>query len=426
MAIPFGELNWSTDFEQKLVIMPLDADDDAGVFAIMLPQKVDKSLRGLQIYRPYELTNNGKGDTFVNNYMLLTLRKPSSEAGTLETVLEVLSTQEHAATIPTIQKDMSLPNFSLDDRPTSSSSFTIPEMNSDLQLPLVRVAETVVDDERSVASKRRKTSSTPGESHNTTGYIRIDGNGMGIPVQVAGTPSPSESEREVAKSPCLDESVPRGNSPAQQQNTMIPEPSILEMPESKSPNAVRSIPGDSIPAQRQSTMMPERPQTILRATNAPSPVQSTPKNESHVQQPRMTIPDASKQTVQNTEAPIPVQSKPLHLTEEQAESVCLVWTIKDTEMEYDFVHTLGECKTFAGLLALLEEDAESIPTIADILAKTKTWRMTFRLGDGTNKAIVVRKGAEAAFNRLKITLAQAPFWISGPNSTVDVELKSLG
>ncbi len=36
--------------------MPLDGDDDAGVFAIMLPQKIDRSLHGLQAYRPYEVS----------------------------------------------------------------------------------------------------------------------------------------------------------------------------------------------------------------------------------------------------------------------------------------------------------------------------------------------------------------------------------
>ncbi|KAI1519498.1 hypothetical protein PtrSN002B_003240 [Pyrenophora tritici-repentis] len=406
----------------KLVIMPLDGDDNAGVFAIMLPQKVDRSLRGLQIYRPYELTNDGKGDTFVNNYMLLTLRNPISEAGTLETVLEVLSTQEHAATI---QKDVSLPNYVLDDLPTSSYSSTIPEINSGLRLPIARVAETIVDDETSVASKRRKTGSTPGESYNTTGYNRLDGTGMDTPAEVALTPESSEPEREVAKSPCLDESVTKGNSPAQQQSMMTPEPSILEAPADKAPNSVQSIPRDDSPVQRLSTMMPELPQPALHATNAPISVQSIPRDEIPVQQPKTMKPEAPKRTIQTTEASIPVQSKPLGITDEQAECVHLVWTVNDSEIEYDFVHTLGECKTFAGLLSLLEEDAEAIPAIAGILARTKTWRMTFRLSDGTKKAIVARKGAEAAFNRLKLTLAQAPIWSSNPNSTVDVELKLL-
>lgn len=40
---------------QKVVIMPLDGDDDAGVFAIMIPQTNDRSLHGLQSFRPYEV-----------------------------------------------------------------------------------------------------------------------------------------------------------------------------------------------------------------------------------------------------------------------------------------------------------------------------------------------------------------------------------
>jgi hypothetical protein len=36
--------------------MPLDGDDDAGVFAIMIPQKSDRSLHGLQSFRPYEVS----------------------------------------------------------------------------------------------------------------------------------------------------------------------------------------------------------------------------------------------------------------------------------------------------------------------------------------------------------------------------------
>ena len=41
---------------QKVVVMPLDGDDDAGVFAIMIPQKSDRSLHGLQSFRPYEVS----------------------------------------------------------------------------------------------------------------------------------------------------------------------------------------------------------------------------------------------------------------------------------------------------------------------------------------------------------------------------------
>ncbi|CAO2648041.1 Nn.00g089630.m01.CDS01 [Neocucurbitaria sp. VM-36] len=76
--------------KQKLVIMPLDGDDEVGMFCIMLPQPNDRSLRGLQSYRPYELLNGGKGDIFDNKFMLLSLRNTSRDIGTLETVREVL------------------------------------------------------------------------------------------------------------------------------------------------------------------------------------------------------------------------------------------------------------------------------------------------------------------------------------------------
>ena len=355
--------------------MPLDADDDPGVFAIMLPQKLDRSLRGLQSYRPYELTNGGVGDTFVNNYMMLTLRNPDSEAGTLDTVLEVLSAQEHA---DATREDVNPSFLSLDNRSIVSSSSTIMGTNSDLELPGIFFEETIVDDERSFAPKRQKTDhKTEGNYDMMEDVCQDSGHGQSQE-QVTATTGPSEPTREVAKSPSFDKSIPRDNSLAQQNNNMA-----LGL----------SGPG---------------PQT----TRAPSPA--------HQQNTRTLEP-----TVHATKAPSPVQSISSSLTNEQAECVHLVWTVKDSEMECGFFHTMSECKTFAGLLALLEEETEGIPTIADVLARTKAWRMTFRLGDGTPKAIIVLKGAETAFSRLKTTLAQASFWTSKPYPTVDVELQSL-
>ncbi|KAH6858975.1 hypothetical protein BKA58DRAFT_51143 [Alternaria rosae] len=81
-VIAFSEVQFGP--KVKAVIMPLDGDDDAGVFAIMIPQTTDRSLHGLQSYRPYEISGGGLGDKFVNNFMMLTLRNPDSDAGTLE------------------------------------------------------------------------------------------------------------------------------------------------------------------------------------------------------------------------------------------------------------------------------------------------------------------------------------------------------
>ena len=89
------------------------------------------------------------------------------------------------------------------------------------------------------------------------------------------------------------------------------------------------------------------------------------------------------------------------------------------------MHALVECKSFGGLLGLLEEDAEAIPSAASMISRTNVWRLTYRLGNGPNKAVVLRKGTEVAFDRLQLTLAQASIWQENPNAKIDIELKSL-
>jgi len=389
--------------------MPLDADDDDGVFAIMLPQKVDRSLRGLQSYRPYELTNGGTGDTFVNNYMMLTLRNPDSEAGTLDTVLEVLSAQEHA---DAIREDVSPLFLALDNRSIGSPTSTVMEMNSGLEVPEVRFEETMVNDERAFAPKRQKTDNRTEGNYDVMEDVCQDSGDGRIQEQVAATPGPSEPAREVTKSPGFDKSVPKDNGPAQQNNNMA-----LEL-SGPGPQATRA----PSPAHQQNTRTLE---PTVHATKAPSPMDNISRDNSPAQQQTTMISELPERATQPTQAPSPVQSISSGLTNEQAECVHLVWTIKDSGIEYEFAHKMSECKTFAGLLALLEEETEGVPTIADVLARTKTWRITFRLGDGTTKAIIVLKGTETAFSRLKTTLAQASFWTSKPYPVVDMELKPL-
>ena len=60
-----------------------------------------------------------------------------------------------------------------------------------------------------------------------------------------------------------------------------------------------------------------------------------------------------------------------------------------------------------------------------MISRTNVWRLTYRLGNGPNKAVVLRKGTEVAFDRLQLTLAQASIWQENPNAKIDIELKSL-
>jgi hypothetical protein len=70
--------------------MPLDGEDDMGMFCILLPQPMDRSMKSLQAWRPYEVNNGGDGKKFGNNFMLFTLRSTSIDAGTVETVYATL------------------------------------------------------------------------------------------------------------------------------------------------------------------------------------------------------------------------------------------------------------------------------------------------------------------------------------------------
>jgi hypothetical protein len=73
--------------------MPLDGDDEMGMFCILLPQPLDRSIKKLETWCPYELRNGGDGKIFDNRFMLLTLRYPNQDVGTIETVREALDLQ---------------------------------------------------------------------------------------------------------------------------------------------------------------------------------------------------------------------------------------------------------------------------------------------------------------------------------------------
>jgi hypothetical protein len=286
--------------------MPLDGDDEAGVFAIMVTRKTDRSLNGLQIYRFYEISADA-----TNNFMMLTLRNPDRDSGTLETVLEVLPLQERLEIAQRL-KDRPSPSCHRPARPTSSGSVR--------QDPPLAVAMRV----------------SAAVEHDAEGF--------------------------------------QGAVPRKRRKSIKPNP----MPE-----AIRT---------------PEQTSAPLEPPGPPPRVNSDPR---------------------------PVEIVSLDLTDAQARRTYLIWPFRDDDIDYEFVHTLDECKTFKGLLDLLEEDTEAIPFIADVMARTKTWRLTYEGADGANKAIVARKGTEVAFDRLQTTIAQLPIWSENPQARVLVELKLL-
>lgn len=78
--------------------MPLDGDDEIGLFCILLPQRMDRSMKNIEIWRPYEMRNEGDGQKFDNKFVLYTLRYTGQDIGTKDTILAALDPRKRAAT----------------------------------------------------------------------------------------------------------------------------------------------------------------------------------------------------------------------------------------------------------------------------------------------------------------------------------------
>jgi hypothetical protein len=272
---------------------------------------------------------------------MLTLRNPDSDAGTLETVLAVVSPQERAD-IDLRLKELSEPKHRLSSTPKPS------EADDETTTALAQHVIAKVEDDESDAHTSLLT---------------------------------ERKRRKVSEKSC----------------------SKLE--------AVDPIP-------KSSSAYPVQPQTQTpHVTQIPAV---------HTQRHTPITPGSSKPASQAIELTDACNVIPLDLTDEQAQRVCFIWPVTDEDgTEIEFVHTLAECKSFGGLLNLLEEDAEAIPSATGILERTRMWRLTYQLADCANKAIVARKGTEAAFDRLQTTLAQASIWTNNRHAQINIELKSL-
>lgn len=74
--------------------MPLDGDDEVGLFCILLPQPLDRSMKNIEAWRPYEVRNDGDGKKFDNNFVLYTLRYTDQDVGTKDTILAALGSRK--------------------------------------------------------------------------------------------------------------------------------------------------------------------------------------------------------------------------------------------------------------------------------------------------------------------------------------------
>jgi hypothetical protein len=315
------------------------------MFCVMIPQSSDRTLTGLQSYRPYEITSGGDGNGFANNYMLLALRNPDRDpsAGTLQAVLEVLPLQECRSI-----------NQWFIDRPKvvahGRSAFPSPTKTPKQETPLLttRVSSTSKHDQINDCEKDDD--------------WRSDG-------------LSSRKRRKTSAAGFLHQSASRKKG------------------------------NDSSKPKAQSTTGVSKHITCTQS-NAP------------------VSPGPSASPPQTNKSPAPVEVLPLSLTHEQASRVQFIWRKTDDDIETEFTHNLDECKTFKGLLGLLEEEAEGMKSASEDLAKTKVWQMTYKLGSAAKKANIVRKGTEAGFNRLKAVIASSSFLSDHPHALLDVEVTS--
>lgn len=97
--------------------MPLDGNDELGMFCILIPQPMDRSTKHLQAWRPYEVGNGGDGSKFSNNFALVTLRYTGLDIGTIETIRATLHSpgksdllSQFGTNVSTFQAPMNTPS----------------------------------------------------------------------------------------------------------------------------------------------------------------------------------------------------------------------------------------------------------------------------------------------------------------------------
>lgn len=105
--------------------MPLEGADDAGLFCIMLPQPLDRSIKALESFRPYEHNVEHDGNKpFTNDFMLLAIRDRGNSSGVLNTIRNTLDPAELAriASCRNEQRPTSRPNDHTGSKPVAEKT----------------------------------------------------------------------------------------------------------------------------------------------------------------------------------------------------------------------------------------------------------------------------------------------------------------
>jgi hypothetical protein len=372
--------------------------DDKGskgddLFCILVTQPTDRSLPGLQSYRPYEIRGSGQGKEFTNDFVLLAVRNSSLTNGTLETIQNVLnralSSDDSYKTPPSVESSKGI---------STDSSLDVPEQ---LNTPKN-------GDEN--PTKRVQTRLRTGSGATATTEFAPDVESVGIFDRLDWIRKQQKLERMKAR---------------ENDARMKRKPSDVD---DDSEAQSKRLNTEEAPFTRTQQLTPASPGS---AAMSPQREESTPTldrpSTSH-QRPGLIDTEKSASPSFSRHQSIVITSPAIHsrLTEEQAKRVRIIWTVfVDDDIECDFERGLDECETFSDLLNLFREDTELDPQAAAALTNTKLWRIMYQLPGHARKAFNVRVGNEVAFERFQEALAQSSIWNDSPGVRFDIQLRAL-
>ncbi|KAH7077601.1 hypothetical protein BKA63DRAFT_508576 [Paraphoma chrysanthemicola] len=386
-SIALRELPFVED--TSLVIMPLDGDDEVGMFCIMLPGTLDRSMKALQIYRPYEVNSDGNGENFVNSFMLLTLRNTNKDIGTVEAIMHVLHPEniDNAGSASAPRRVVVL-KVGATQSEVSQSEQDLPGScrpdNQTRKRPRV---------ERDPKNKRRRLS--PRE--------------VSVPL-VEDTPLVAPLNEETAPS---EDSVP-GPAPAPAPapvpaSALVPAPAPVPVP------VPVPVPA---PAPVPAPVLAPAPVPAPAPAPVPAPVPALAPREEEADENLRNMAE----TVPRAQVPS-IDATPLHKNM-QAEKIRIVWKVVEDGTEFILVHAMDKCESLEQLFTILEDEVQGMSTALDLLKGNHKWKLSYCDLSGAKKAHVVRRGTESAFDYLRASLLGLTT-VASDHPTMDVELTAL-
>jgi len=343
--------------------------------------------------RPYEISGNGQGKEFKNNFVLLALRNSSLKNGTLETLQSVFNPSQLSDL-----SDKTTPSIMTSKESSTDPSLHTPDVPQELEQGHTALAKRT----KSRRLRDHDGAATPGSAPDEEPvdiYDRLDF-------------IKRQKKLERMKARDNDESTKR-------------KPSDVGHDSDPLEKRTRTEERRSTPTQRLTPASPGSA-ALSPITKEYTPSANRPSTDN--QRPNLTdIENSVTPSLSRHQSTVVIGSTiPCRLAEDEAKHVRVIWTmVIEDDIECDFEHGLDECQSFSDLLNLFREDAKFDTQATATLTNTKLWRMMYQLPGHAKKAFNVRPGNEVAFERFQETLAQSSIWKDNPDIRFDVLLKAL-